>query len=272
MSSILIAIMLSLPIKAYYPSPDVASPSDYPTRELDSPEDATSLYSWLTVDWMRPLLSLAKKQTLEDSDVWQLSPFFRHYIIYPVFKNLPQGKLFRKIYRFTAFDFLITSCCSIVVAVLSFAGPYFLKRILEALSSDSPELRNSAYNLALLSFVLNVLKAEVDLFRTWHSRRSYERVRGALVTLIFDKATRKKDTSGSLGHRKMDKDEQDVQGADSGRILNMMNGDAYSVAQWFWEVCQSASLTRIWPLTSTQISTIIKAPLDLIIAISFLYA
>lgn len=44
--------------------------------------------------------------------------------------------------------------------------------------------------------------------------------------MVFDKATRRKDTSGSVGHRKADKDEEDVAGSDAGGILNMMSGDA----------------------------------------------
>lgn len=222
----LFTLSLSLPMNAISPSERTAKPKDPSRRSFDSPEDGTSLLSWLLVDWMKPMLNSANKGTLEDEDVWQISPFFQHSIICPVFRDLPYSTLMRKIYAFTAFDLFITSICSLVIAVLTFAGPYFLKHILEALSSSSPELRTKAYNLVLVAFLLNVLKAEAELFRQWHARRSYERVRGALIALVFDKATKRKDTSGSLGHRKMDKDEQDVAGADAGRILNMMNGDA----------------------------------------------
>lgn len=236
-SLLLISLTGSLPVSAQYPSENVGKRSDSPTRALDSPEDGVTLFSWLLVDWMNPLLNTAKQRTIEDTDIWQLSPFFRHYIIYPVFKALPQKNLFGKIYAFTAYDLAICAVCSTMIAVLNFAQPFFLKLILEALSSDSPELKTRAYHLALLAFAFSLIRAELELFRTWHSRRGYERVRGALITMVFDKATKRKDTSGSLGHRKLDKDEQDVQGADAGRVLNMMNGDAYAVAQWIWEVC-----------------------------------
>jgi ABC-type multidrug transport system fused ATPase/permease subunit len=52
----------------------------------------------------------------------------------------------------------------------------------------------------------------------------------------------------------MDENEADVQGAESGRIMNLMNGDCYSVAQWFWEV-----------------SVIIRAPIELLAGVFFLY-
>ena len=257
----LAALQLSLPLQNAIPS-DKTSGSGWKrqaTRSLDSPEDNTSLFSWLFVLWMRPLLSTASARTLDDEDVWQLSPFFRHHIIWPVFRDLlPKKSLLRRIYAFSAHDLLITSTCSLISATVSFANPYFLKKILEALTSSDADARFAAYGLAVLQLILLWIWATVEYIRSWHSRRSYEvssvrlsvkppcnfvrsktqRTRGYLITMVFDKATRKKDFGGSLGHRKADEDEQDVRGADAGRILNFMNGDAYNVAQWFWEVCQ----------------------------------
>lgn len=210
----------------YLPSPKTATQGSIASRSYDSPEDGTSLLSWMLVDWLNPLLSLAKKRTLQDEDVYQLSPYFQHAIIYPVYQAMKQATFMRKMYAFTAFDLVIGSICSLAIAVLTFAGPYFLKSILEALASDSPELRTTAYRLAFLAFALNILKAGIELFRQWHGRRAYERCRGILIMMVFDKAMRRKDTSGSVGHRKADKDEEDVAGSDAGGILNMMNGDA----------------------------------------------
>lgn len=226
---LLIGLTSGLPITTMIVSEEVASPYDSASHDLDSPEDGTSLASWMLVTWMSPMLRLARKQTLNEPDIWKLSPFFKHHIIFPVFKRMPGSTLLRKITYFTAFDLAVTSLCSLGIAFLSFSFPYFLKKILEALTSTSPELKAKAYHLALLGFLCSLLQMNLELIRQWHSRRSYERVRGALITMVFDKATRKKDTSGSLGHRKMDNDEADVQGAEAGRIMNLMNGDAYSV-------------------------------------------
>ena len=251
---LLLALMSTLPLTSVIISDKVASPYDAPSDTIDSPEDGTSLLSWMLVTWMNPLLWLARRQTLNEPDTWKLSPFFKHHIIFPVFKGMPGSTLLRKITYFTAYDLVITSLCSLCIAFLSFSFPYFLKKILEALSSSSPELRAKAYHLALLGFLCSLLQMSLELVRQWHSRRSYERVRGALITMVFEKATRKKDTSGSLGHRQMDENEADVQGAESGRIMNLMNGDCYSVAQWFWEV-----------------SVIIRAPIELLAGVFFLY-
>lgn len=225
-SVVLLGILLSLPMSPFLPTPKTAVEGCIASRAYDSPEDGTTLLSWLLVDWLNPLLTLARQRTLQDEDVYQLSPYFQHAIIYPVFQAMKQPTFMRKMYAFTAFDLIIGSICSLTIAVLTFVGPFFLKNILEALASDSPELRNTAYKLAFLAFVLNIVKACIEVFRQWHGRRAYERCRGILIMMVFDKAMRRKDTSGSVGHRKADKDEQDVAGSDAGGILNMMNGDA----------------------------------------------
>lgn len=231
LASLLIGLTGSLPVTANIASASTASPHDPASGDFDSPEDGTSLGSWMLVTWMNPMLRLARRQTLNEPDIWRLSPFFKHHIIFPVFQRMPGSTLLRKISYFTAFDLAVTSLCSLCIAFLSFSFPYFLKKILEALTSSSPELKAKAYHLALLGFLCNLLQMNLELVRQWHSRRSYERVRGALITMVFDKATKRKDTSGSIGHRKLDDDEADVQGAEAGRIMNLMNGDAYSVVR-----------------------------------------
>lgn len=217
----------------YLPSPKSATPVSGASRLFDSPEDGTTLLSWLLVDWMNPLLISARQKTLDDIDVWQLSPYFQHSIIYPAYLKMKPLHFMTKMYAFTAFDIFIGSMCSLAVAVLTYATPYILNKILKVLDpndsaneSERAALRSSAYKLAFLALSLNILKAFIEVFRQFHGRRAYERSRGILITMVFDKATRRKDTTGSIGHRKADKDEEDVAGSDAGNVLNMMSGDA----------------------------------------------
>jgi ABC-type multidrug transport system fused ATPase/permease subunit len=215
----------------YLPSPKTAIRGWGASRAFDSPEDGTTLISWLLVDWLNPLLALARKRTLEDEDIWQLSPYFQHSIIYPAYVKMKPSTFMGKMYAFTAFDIAISSVCSLSVAILTYSAPYILNKILKVLDpnnrdADKAEMRAAAYKLAFLAFVLNILKAFIEVFRQFHGRRAYERSRGILITMVFDKATKRKDTSGSVGHRKADEDEEEVAGSDAGNILNMMNGDA----------------------------------------------
>jgi hypothetical protein len=232
-SFVLLCVSLSLPMSPYLPSPKSALPGSAASRSSDSPEDGTTLLSWLLVTWMNPLLSVAQKRRLEEEDVWQLSPYFQHSIIYPAYLKMKPSHFMMKMYAFTAFDIFIGATFSLVMATLSFSSPYILNKILKVLDPNSipqassrEEMKTTAFKLAFLLLVFNIISSFLEIMRQFHGRRSYERARGILITKIFDKATRRKDTSGSIGHRKADQDEEDVTGSNAGNVLNMMNGDA----------------------------------------------
>ena len=53
-----------------------------PSATLSCPEDDVNLWSWCTFSFLQPILDLAMKKTLDDTDVWGLSPFFRHKNIF----------------------------------------------------------------------------------------------------------------------------------------------------------------------------------------------
>jgi hypothetical protein len=53
-----------------------------PSVALSCPEDDVTLWSWFTFSFVEPIFHLAKTRTLNETDVWTLSPFFRHKIIF----------------------------------------------------------------------------------------------------------------------------------------------------------------------------------------------
>lgn len=53
-----------------------------PSVAFSCPEDDVTLWSWFTFSFVEPILDLAKTRTLNDTDVWTLSPFFRHKILF----------------------------------------------------------------------------------------------------------------------------------------------------------------------------------------------
>ena len=53
-----------------------------PSVTLSCPEDDVNLWSWSTFTFVQPIVDLAMKKTLNDTDVWSLSPFFRHKNIF----------------------------------------------------------------------------------------------------------------------------------------------------------------------------------------------
>ncbi len=42
------------------------------------PEDDVTLWSWCTFSFISPLFGLANSRTLNETDVWTLSPYFLH--------------------------------------------------------------------------------------------------------------------------------------------------------------------------------------------------
>ena len=42
------------------------------------PEDSVNLWSWCTFSFVEPIFGVANQRTLDEPDVWALSPFFTH--------------------------------------------------------------------------------------------------------------------------------------------------------------------------------------------------
>ena len=53
-----------------------------PSVSFSCPEDDVTLWSWFTFSFIQPMLDLATSRTLNDTDIWMLSPFFQHKVIF----------------------------------------------------------------------------------------------------------------------------------------------------------------------------------------------
>ncbi|KAI9688784.1 MAG: hypothetical protein M1822_001141 [Bathelium mastoideum] len=135
---------------------------------------------------------------------------------------------------------------------------------------ETPDVqRSSAITYALLSLLVRFFAAQADVISLWYSRRCYERSRGEMITMLYEKTYSRKiigeqhttesgensqpeatDTKsdskrswrncGGLSFRiwskGADSKEKSKKPASMGKILNLMRGDVYEVAQRFWEV------------------------------------
>ncbi|KAF8609489.1 P-loop containing nucleoside triphosphate hydrolase protein [Ceratobasidium sp. AG-I] len=259
------------PVTPILPSPDVAKPGDPPTNKLTSPEDAVSLWGWMTFSFMNPLFKLADersvrssedgKYSLNDEDVWALSPTFAHRNVFRRYmreaKSSGYGSsLLWYLLRSNSFDLLIDITIEMYSSVAGFVPPYALQRILRSLEQMEPggSAPREAYIWALVTFVAHMSFAQFDIVHRWHTRRCYERTRGTLFCALHYKALKRRDLSGAVPSEKEKGGEKNLAGADIGRIVNLMQGDAYAVAQRFWEF-----------------SAVFSAPIRLGIALYFLY-
>ncbi|KAJ3575801.1 hypothetical protein NP233_g845 [Leucocoprinus birnbaumii] len=242
----------TFPLTASLPCENVAGPDDVPSQSFSCPEDSVTLWSWSAFNFVEPLLKLAKRRTLGETDVWTLSPYFRHRNLFNKrleYQNQhPTHSLLRFLIFSNSLDLFLDVILELWSATIGFVPPYALKEILAGLARNTPEARQSAYVWAFVAFLANLSFAQVDLFQAWHTRRCYERTRGQLFCAIHYKALRRREVSGKQSAN------GEQENSDLGRVVNIMRGDAYNVSQRFWEF-----------------SGICTAPVRLVIALIFLY-
>ncbi|KJA28401.1 hypothetical protein HYPSUDRAFT_62031 [Hypholoma sublateritium FD-334 SS-4] len=242
----------TLPLKTYRPSFNVAGPNDIPSVKLSCPEDRATLWTWSGFTFVQPLLNLAMERTLHAADVWSLSPFFRHknlFIKFLDYRTLyPSHSLIRFLISSNSLDLILDVVLEMWSAVVGFVPPYALQEILAALKANDANSKQRAYLWTIVTFVAHLSFAQVDLFQSWHTRRCYERTRGQLFCALHYKSLKRREVSGRVQR------EGETKNADLGKILNLMQGDTYSVAQRFWEF-----------------SGLFTSPVRIIIALTFLY-
>lgn len=42
------------------------------------PEDSVNLWTWSTFSFVEPIFKVATSRTLNEEDIWSLSPYFKH--------------------------------------------------------------------------------------------------------------------------------------------------------------------------------------------------
>ncbi|KAI0317356.1 ABC transporter type 1, transmembrane domain-containing protein [Amylostereum chailletii] len=224
-----------------------------------SPEDYTTLWGWLTFSWVWPLIKRGTHTTLDEADVWELSPGMQSRPVFFKFARTRNMTLLRRLWRSNSLDLLFDLVGTYAGVLLNYASPYFLRRILDAFDHPMPEKRSAAYIYALLAFACTVAKAAVEIQRLWYNRRACTRIRSELMAAIYDKALKRRDFSGAVGQdRKTDQEsatEDDPKAsADVGKIVNLMAGDANRIAT-----------------TTSTIYFLYGNPVEIILASTFLY-
>ncbi len=92
------------------------------------------------------------------------------------------------------------------------------------------------YVFFLRALSITSTQAQADVQHLWFGRRASTRMRSELMTAIYDKALKRKDLSGIVTPQDKDKtkdkasDGKPKAGADIGKIVNLMAGDANRVS------------------------------------------
>lgn len=214
---------------------NVSSAFTTPTNELRSPEDDITLWQFLSVSWMSPLITTGYKRQLHESDVWQLSYQFLHRALHDAFSAVP-GTMIVRVIKANAIDIFITMGLGLVELVTSLAVPVVLQQLLRRMQDpDSPAA--APIKFAAIILAAEFIGAQAGQLNTWYCRRAYERSRGELITTIYEKTMTRK--MAIVGDNEILDDQQELEkrrSASKGKIFNLMRGDVYNVAQRFW-VC-----------------------------------
>lgn len=114
---------------------------------------------------------------------------------------------------------------------------------------DSNAPRRAAIVYAVLSLVARLIAAQSAVFSLWFSRRSFERSRGEMITMLYEKMLTRKVvglldkpleedsegvTEGTVkDRRKSDqRDNQEHQSASMGKVLNLMRYVSCQCFNW----------------------------------------
>ena len=109
-----IAIILNMPLRDPRLSTEKVSPLFSPTTSsLRSPEDNLTIWQFMTVSWMAPLISLGNSRQLNDEDVWSLGYEFQHRLLLDRFSEL-KGTVLRRLLDANGIDLIIISVLSII--------------------------------------------------------------------------------------------------------------------------------------------------------------
>ena len=171
----------------------------------DSPEDYTTLFGWLTFSWVAPLIVKGTTTTLNEPDVWNVSPTMQARPLYMKFSATYRNTLLRRLWAANSLDLLLDFGLTYVSVVFNYLGPFFLKRILDSLATHDPARVPQAYIYAFLAFMCTLCKAESDVQHLWYGRRAATRIKSELMVAIFDKALKRKDFSGIVDKEKLKK-------------------------------------------------------------------
>ena len=187
----LLVIEVNLPLRdPQWPHHDIAKPGTEPTAKLRTPEDNISTWQWYTVSWMKPLISLGRERQLNSEDVWFLGYEFQHRHLHDAFRQL-KGSVLRRVLQANWVDLVILTILALAELAADFSSPFILQALLRAMNDLNFD-RRPAMMFALLMLVVRLADAQIEVLALWFGRRAYERSRGEMITMLYEKTLKRK--------------------------------------------------------------------------------
>ncbi|KAJ9630930.1 hypothetical protein H2203_001458 [Taxawa tesnikishii (nom. ined.)] len=184
-------ITLNMPIREpSWPREGISRPFTHPTNQLRSPEDNLTLWQWMSISWMSPLISTGSKRQLHDEDVWLLGYEFQHRHLHDAFREL-KGTVIKRLLRANWIDLGLLTALAILELAANYSAPVLLQQLLRAME-QARVTKRPAITYAVLMLVVRLVAAQSAVFSLWFGRRCYERSRGEMITMLYEKTLNRK--------------------------------------------------------------------------------
>lgn len=268
-----VGIILCMPLRdPNFPAKEISPPFSEPTSSLRSPEDSLSLWQFMSVSWMTPLIRIGSKRQLQDEDVWHLGYEFQHQRLHDNFRVL-KGTVIQRLIKANGIDLVILTGLGLLELVATYAAPILLQQLLKSME-DLQAPKRAAITYAALMLAVRLIASQSSVFSLWFGRRCYERSRGEMITMLYEKTLGRKiafheeekkeepiENGTANGHvpeldppskrkpawwtgalqralslfKRTPAPKALTEPASMGKILNLMRNDVYEVSQRFWE-------------------------------------
>ncbi|KIW66306.1 hypothetical protein PV04_08503 [Phialophora macrospora] len=195
LAAISIATVTNMPLRDPSLSrAEISHPFSAPSSAFRSPEDNLTLLQWMTVSWVAPLIKVGNKRQLNDEDVWLLPYEFQHRQLHDTFREL-RGSVVRRLLSANWIDLVLLTILAIIELAANYSAPVILQKLLQAMETINIEKR-PAIQWALLILVVRLVAAQSAVFSLWFGRRCYERSRGEMITMLYEKTLNRKILGG----------------------------------------------------------------------------
>ncbi|KAJ2854188.1 hypothetical protein J3B02_002797, partial [Coemansia erecta] len=207
-----------------------------------TPERAASALGHFTFSWVTPILRMGTRVTIDSGDLYMLAAEDRPLSIWRRFagRRKPGRSLLRTLFATFRPQLLAQVLLALVSAVLSYAGPFFLQRILRSIRlyrKNSNEEGQVSLRLVyldaiglLLSSMLHSLSSNQVL---WLGRKVSLRLQCLLVAELSSKALQRRSRSSGTNSQEKNKEEDEDAGqktaSSDGRVANMLTSDLESI-------------------------------------------
>ena len=196
-----IVVILNMPMRdpAFLPESTLKEIAEFqspPDSKHRSPEDNITLWQFMTVSWLRPLIERGYRKQLNNEDVWLLPYEFQHARLYKLFQKL-QGSLTVRLVKANGLDLMISTLLGTIETCIKVSLPMLLQLLLRSIK-NGPAYRYESISYSAITMVLRLVAAQSGVLNTWFSRRGYERTRGQTLTTIYGKTLTRKSVGGVI--------------------------------------------------------------------------